>query len=158
MLCRKSHNNKKHEIIDYSNMIENKNEIKEAINKFKTKIDAFNNVINDLIEKIIYISKNVNEFYKISYDVINNYELQNRNYEILKNIDIIKKNIKINEIDEIIKETKINIQIQKLMKMYEKMIDLSSKEKNPLLLAAIEGGVKLPKLPITVLKTIFGSS
>ena len=152
MLCRKSHN--RHTIVDYSNMIENKNEIKENINKFKAKIDTFNNIINELIEKLIYISRNVNEFYKISYDVVNNYELQNRNYEILKNIDSIKKNIKVNDIDEIIKEKKINIQILKIMKMYEKMIDLSSKDKNPLILTAIEEGVKLP---ITALKSIFGS-
>ena len=78
MLCRKSHNNKKHKIIDYSNMIENKDEIKENLNEFKKKIDTLNNEIKEIIEKLNIISKNINEFYKIQYDIVNNYELQNK--------------------------------------------------------------------------------
>jgi hypothetical protein len=121
MLCRKSHNNKKHKIIDYSNMIENKNEIKENLNEFKKKIDTLNNQIKRIIAILNIVSKNINEFYKIQYDIVNNYELQNKNYEILKNINIIKKNIKFNDIDEIIKEDKIENKIQKIIKIYDKL-------------------------------------
>ena len=122
MLCKKSHINNNHKIIDYSNMIQNKKDIKENINEFKNKIDKFKKEIEEIIKKLNIVSKNINVFYKIHHDIINSFELQNKNYEILKNINMICNNIKNNDINGIINEGKINIKIQKIINIYNKMI------------------------------------
>ena len=60
-------------------------------------------------------------FYKINYDMINNYKKENINYQILKNINEIKNNIKIKNIDEIINENNINNIFKYLLDLFQKM-------------------------------------
>ena len=120
MICQKNHN-KEHNIQNFAYILENKNEIIEELNVFKTKIDRFNDIIKEIIEILNNIMNNINIFYTINYDIIKNYKKQNKNYEILRNISEIKNNIKLNDIDEIINEKNIIDQIEKIINISNKM-------------------------------------
>ena len=66
------------------------------MNNFKNMIDIFKNDINNIIKILTEIISAFDNYYKINYDIINNFQIQNRNYEILQNINEVKNNIKIN--------------------------------------------------------------
>ena len=123
MLCENEHN-KNHNIIDYKNLIINKNIIKSEVNEFKELIDKFNNEIDKLIDLLSKLKDNMKIYYKIYFDIVNNYEIQNKNYEILKNINEIHNNMKKNDIKEIkyvINENNINLKLNKMIEIYNKM-------------------------------------
>ena len=92
--CESKH--KEHKIISFSDIFPNIDDIKTEMNKFKNMIDIFKNDINKIIKILTEIISAFDNYYKINYDIINNFQIQNRNYEILQNINEIKNNIKIN--------------------------------------------------------------
>ena len=115
MICEKDH--KLHEIIyfgDIYNENNNLNELKEYINKLNIEI-------NKIISKLEYIKINIEKYYNISYNIINNEN--NQNYYILnnKNEFINNNNIIIKDIKEIINDNKVNNKIIKLLNIYDKM-------------------------------------
>jgi len=118
--CEIEHNN--HEIIKYINILPNENKIKGEINQFRNKIDKLNNKINNIINILNKIKENIEIYYKINNDAMNNYIKENLNYEILYNINEIKNNIKIKDIDEIINDNNINNEFKNLLNIYNKMI------------------------------------
>ena len=73
MKCKSKHNSK-HRIINYENILPDDDEIKEEIGKFRKKIDKLNEDINKIIEILKLISENMEIYYKINYDLLNNYE------------------------------------------------------------------------------------
>ena len=101
-------------------------EIKEEVKGFRKKIDTFNENINLLIKILEKIKQNMEIYYKINYDMINNYNNDNINYQILENINEIKNNIRVTELDEITNENNINNKFKYLFDLYQKM----TKEKN----------------------------
>ena len=120
MFCEKEHDSN-HKKIEYKNIIENKTEIKKEINNFRNKIDLFINNIKEIIEKLNDIIKNIDIYYKINYDIINNYDIKKKNYESIKNVNEIKNNVKLNIIDEIITESDIKIKFEKIINIYNNM-------------------------------------
>jgi len=121
ILCKSKHN-KNHEIINFENIYPNVEEKKEELNKFKNKIDILNKDINEIIKILNVVKENINIYYQINYDLINNYEIHKRNYHILKNINCIKSNVKIiNDIDEIIKEKNMKEKINYILNLYNKI-------------------------------------
>ena len=110
--CEKEHIN--HEKIYFDDILPNIN------NDIKIYIDKLNKEINDIIDKLKNIMKNMKIYYNIYNDIIKN---KNKNYEILHNINIfIKYNeIIIKDIKEIINDNKIDNKIKKLMNIYDKM-------------------------------------
>ena len=60
------------------------------------------------------------KYYKINYDLINNYKKENINYQILENINEIKNNIKLKDIDEIINNNDINNKFKNILYLSEK--------------------------------------
>ena len=119
MLCENEHNkdNNNHNIIDYKRLIENKNELNNEMNKFKKKIDKFNDDIKKIIELLSDVVKKMNIYYEINNNLVNNYEPQNKNFEILQNIKEIKNNILMKDIDEIINEKNIIYKFEKIMQI-----------------------------------------
>ena len=107
MICEEEHKN--HENIYLGDMIINENELKNKINELNKDINKLNNNINEIINILNEIKENINKYYIIIKDIINNYDIKNRNYKILYNIkeiynnnDIIKDINKINNENNII--------------------------------------------------------
>ena len=83
--CENEHSN--HKKTYFKDILENESEIKEEVKEFRKKIDDLNENINYLIKILESIKINIEIFYKINYDIINNYKKENINYQILKNIN-----------------------------------------------------------------------
>ena len=118
--CGKEHNN--HSVISYSNIM-NEDKIKNNLKEFKIKIDIINDDIRKMIEILTTVRKNMELFYKINSDILNNYEVKKRNYEIFRNINFIEKNIKNQEIDEIIND-------DNLVRKFKKILNINNKIRN----------------------------
>jgi len=83
----KSHNN--HNLIYHKDIIkniENNNNIEEL----KIKIDKLNKEIKEIINKLNKIIKNIDIYFKINENLINNNNIRNRNYQVLINIKAYK--------------------------------------------------------------------
>ena len=118
-LCQENHKN--HEVINYKSIKLNIEEISQKLIEFRKKIDIFNREIKDIITKLNKIIANIEMYYKINSDLVNNYTIENNNYQILQNIINIKYNINIKDIDEIINNNNISNKFQKLMNIYDKI-------------------------------------
>ena len=75
---------------------------------FREKLVLFKKNIKEMINILNSISENMDNYYKIIYDLLNNYNLRQRNYEILKNINSIRNFIQLEDIDKIIDEDNDN--------------------------------------------------
>ena len=73
--CLKSHcnNNNFHNAIEYKNLIGNKNEIKNEINKFKNKIETFKSDVKKIIDILNAIIKKANIYLEVNNSLLNNY-------------------------------------------------------------------------------------
>ena len=107
MKCEMKHNNH-HEIINYKNILPDEDQIKKELKIFKDKIDKLKETIEEAIKeltnKLNNIYDNFQKLYKISYDIVYNYNLRQRNYEILENVNSVKDLIKEGDIYNIIGE------------------------------------------------------
>ena len=115
-LCMKCENeNNNHNEIYFKDILQNQND------ELKNYIDKLNNEVKEIINKLKEIMKNLEIYYKISNNYINNRE--NRNYEILQKmnqfIDYNKEVIK--EIKEIINDNNIENKFKKIININQKM-------------------------------------
>ena len=80
-------------------------------------------VIHEIIEKLKNVINNMDIYYRISGDVINNYNMQYRNYQILQNINELNifNNIFINDINSIINNYDIRHQFNYIINIYSKL-------------------------------------
>ena len=108
------------QIISYKNIIPNKDEVENNLEKFKRKIDKLNENMEEIIKMINKIRNNMNLLYNIYQDIIINYKIKNRNYEKLKNISLIN-NINLNYIDEIINNDDIFIKLKNIVNIHNIM-------------------------------------
>ena len=119
-ICEQEHD-KNHDFVYLNKLIPNK---ENNINKLRSKIDNLKNEIKGIINKLQKIMDNMEIYYNINNNIINNYDKKYKNYEKLiniKNIDNYNKII-IKDIDEIINENKIENKIKNLYNIYDKMI------------------------------------
>ena len=128
MACEIDHNNT-HKIINYRDIMINKEKMKEEIKNFGIKIETLKNIIYNIINKLNRVIDNFELYYKINYDIINNFEMQNKNYQTLKNINTIYNNIKINDIDKIINDDNINNKFINILNLSNQIIE-KDKDKN----------------------------
>ena len=120
-LCEKcEENHSKHKKVYFKDILSNEYEIMEEVKEFRKKIDKFNDNINLIIKILEKVKINMEIYYKINYDLINNYKKENINYQILENINEIKNNIKLNDIDEIINDNDIKNKFKNILNLYEK--------------------------------------
>ena len=109
--CIKEH--KKHDILPYSDILPDKDELLNKLKELEKEKDKLINDINDMINKLNNIKDNITIIYNIYNNMINKYEDKYRNYEILESIN--NMNI-INDIK--------NIKFENIMNIYEKMNNL----------------------------------
>ena len=118
-LCE--NNNKEHKINLLKEIIPNKKDLKENLAKIKRYIDQFGNIINKFNKILNNVKENLEQFYKIGKDLLNNYEIKNINYENLFNIKKIIKNNIIKDIKEINKENDIKNKFNGILDVYNKL-------------------------------------
>ena len=122
MKCETKHNNN-HNIINYKDILPDEDEIKKDLKKFKDKIDKLKETIKELINWLNNIYDNFQKLYKISYDIVYNYNLRQRNYEILENVNSVKDLINAKDIDDIIDKNIPYInKFKKFSDIYDKML------------------------------------
>ena len=121
ILCESDHRN--HTKIFFSDiqsnkqdLLKDKKELRNAIDKLKNNIDGIKNILNKILI-------NIEIYYNINKDLINNYDSKKKNYYILKNINKIKegnKNI-IEDLNNINNEKDFNLKFSHLMEIYENL-------------------------------------
>ena len=128
MVCEIEH--KTHNIILYRNIFPNEAQIKQQIEEFRKKVDEFKKIVQNIITKLVKVIENIDILFKINFDIIDNYKLQNRNYTILQNLNGIQNNIKLCDIDEIINNNNVNEQFKKIINIYNKMMNKDDDKDN----------------------------
>ena len=118
IICENEH--EEHEIIYFKKLM-NIDEIKENLKKYKSKVEKLNNIIKEPIMKLNKVMECMENYYTINNDLIQNYEIKNRNYEILYNLNEINNNIHIKELDSIINSKDLNIIMNNILLIYNKM-------------------------------------
>ena len=118
-ICLKCENEHKNEnsLIYYKDIIPDINDTNKE--EIKLKIEQFNNIIKEIIEKLNKTMNKIKIYYKI-YNITNNTDMININYQILNNInEILNYNNKIiiNDINEIIEEPDDYKKINKIIKI-----------------------------------------
>lgn len=104
-LCEIAHT-KNHVFIYHKDIIKNEDEIKNNLNNLKINVEKFKNEIYSIINKLNQIINNMELYYKISSNIINNFNTKNKNYQSLTSINNINdnNNAVIEEIKQIIAE------------------------------------------------------
>ena len=116
MACEIEHRG--HKGINLGEMLLNEN---NNLKEFKEYIDKLNKEIIDIIKKLENIMTNMEIYYKINYNIINNNK--KRNYETLKNINefIYYNNNIIKDIKEILNDKDKNNKINNIINIYNKI-------------------------------------
>ena len=119
--CEKAH--KMHDILSYCDLFPEQNEKQKELDEFKNLIDKVKIEIKEIINICDNFIGNIEIYYKIYNDIINNYDYnnKNRNYQILKNINDIKDKNIINDMNEIVKEKNKSLKFDKIYEIYNKM-------------------------------------
>ena len=122
IVCEAEHNS--HKITHFSKILPNIDEIKRKRNETRNIIDKFKENIRDVAEKEIFskILKNLESYYIIFNDIINNYDINYINYEILNNLNEFNNdNSFINDLNDIINEDNNNKKNNKINILYNKI-------------------------------------
>ena len=118
--CENDHS--QHEVIPFSKLMKNKNELIKQNTNLKKDVDNFKKIINDITEKLNKVRDNMDIYFDINKMLINSTKRTYRNYEELVSINEINNNNTIQtDINSIINENNINNQINGIMEMYKKM-------------------------------------
>ena len=121
-LCGIEHN-RKHEIINLKEIL-NK-DIDKNLNEFRENIENLKCHLNEIIKKITKIIDNLEIFYKMNEEIINNYDFKNNNYQIIKNINTLNDYDKkiIEDINKIILENKFDTKLKYIDNLYKEMMN-----------------------------------
>ena len=129
--CCETEHNKNHEIKSFIDFTYSKEELSKIIIIFQERISEVNEKIEEIINIMNELKKNIENYNDIFCDILNNYEQDNRNYYILKNINELLNNDIIQDINNICNNKANNLcsYFKKFMKLYSKMnINNISKE------------------------------
>ena len=119
-MCEKEH--KTHNSIFFGDIIIYKeNYIKELLD-FRKNIDKFQEDLNSIINLLMNISESINNYYKISEDIIKNYNIDKLNYNILMNYDAFFEHNKIlyESINQIIGTKDLNKKFEIINNLFNK--------------------------------------
>ena len=88
--CTREH--EQHEVFEIKDV--DIGEAKEKLELIKSEIQKVTNKINEIIEHLIRFIDEINMYYEINKNILNNYDLEkrNRNYQVLESINNIKIN------------------------------------------------------------------
>ena len=87
----------------------------------KKKIDLLKKEINKLKYTLEYVSRNLEKYYKLNEQIINNFEENRRNYQVLYNIKELNNSFLFKDIDEIVFIENIIVKVRNIFNMYHKM-------------------------------------
>ena len=116
-LCDKEH--VRHKTTEFSHLKPDIEKSKKKLKEFRTVLDTLTNQIQDIIKKLNQLLEDMNIYYEINKNILQNYEENNINYQTLKNINEFNINNKIYEkIKNIISYTNIKDKIQDILDLY----------------------------------------
>ena len=120
-LCESEHS--KYKTITYGSILPKKDELEKSINNSEKILIEFKENVNKIISKLNDVIKNIDEYFNIYKNIINNFDARNKNYIILKNINDINvfNNDFMNKLNNIINDTNINNKFKLLMEILEKI-------------------------------------
>ena len=130
--CQIEHNNN-HEIILYAEIAPNINNIKNTLKELKYIIDRFSNNVDDIIDLFKNIKANIEQYYTINNEILNNYSIKKRSYEIfsnLNNVRNINNNKIIKDLNDIINEKDIKTKFSKIYNLNDKIKNKTDELKN----------------------------
>ena len=121
-ICELNHD-KDHNIITHKEILIDQ-DYKQNLKKLKAKINDLKSLFEEYNKKMKLIINNIEEYYNLCFDFINNYDKRNRNYQTLKNLDkIYDINLQFqNDINNIIEDKNFLNQVNSLKNIYDKMI------------------------------------
>ena len=121
MICEEEHND--HDIVSFGKMITKKNNLKLKMNELRIAIDKFNNNVKEIIDILNKMIQNMEQYYKININIMNNYDMKNKNYETFYNIKEIMNynNNFLNKIDAINNDPNIRNKFNSILDIYENM-------------------------------------
>ena len=119
IMCDNEHKN--HNIIFFGDLIQNLDTMKEKLSGVKQVVNIFNGKIKNIIRKLNELSEEIDIYYKIQIEMLNNYDMRNKNYNVLFNINQIGIN------DEILEKLNNINKIQNLTNEIFNIIDLYNK-------------------------------
>ena len=119
--CVQEHNN--HNNIDLGEILINEEDIIKNKNELKEYINKLNNNIEEIIIKLNNVKEYYNTYYNIYNIITNGYNIENINYEILQNIIEFKNynNVIIHDINNIINSSNINDKFNNIINIYNKI-------------------------------------
>ena len=120
-LCKEDNEHADHEIILFNDLEPNENSLKENLKELKKKIESLKKEANKITYTLEYIINNMEKYYKINQQIINNYEANRRNYQILYNIKELNNSSVIKDIDEIVSNESISVKIINFLDIFKKM-------------------------------------
>ena len=121
IMCEKDHVG--HKVVSCGSFMPDKNNLNNGINKLKVKIEELKQNINEIIYKLNELTNNLDIYYKIYSDLIDNYSYKNRNYIEIKNLNDMNdyNNNLIENVNNIIKDKNIKRRCGKIFELYEEM-------------------------------------
>ena len=97
-ICNECKEHDEHDSILFVNIVPNLEEKKKILDEIKICINSINASIKEVIIQLNKFSEDINQFYEINKNILNNYRDNNHlNFQILKNLDEINNNNKIYE-------------------------------------------------------------
>lgn len=126
-ICYNEHSD--HELINFEEILPNKNTTKKEMLKLSKNINKLNEIIKDIISKLISIIESNEVYYRISNDYIFNYDI--KNYQMINNIKEFKNfnAIIMNDFNKIINENIITNKFNYIMDISNKINKKINSEK-----------------------------
>ena len=120
------------------------NKVENEINEFQAKFENFNNKIKEIINTLNKISENINLFYEITQDKMENSELVEKDDEIINNIKVIIDNYEnfINDIEQSLENNKLT----NISENFNKIINSYKESNKDIIKYKINEGDKLVKV------------
>ena len=120
MYCEKDHN--KHNLFTFGPNIPNNDILQKKKDELRIKIDKLKNNIEDIKNILNKTFENMEYFYKIYVDIIDNYNFKKINYELIYNINkAILNNKIIDDLTDIVNDNNICNKFKNIFNIYDKM-------------------------------------
>ena len=111
----------KHKNHNKISLIRDLDKMPDDMNNMRNILDAFNDNINIIINRLKKVSENLETYYKIYTDLITAYKDKKMTKELIHNIEELKGNKMLDDISSINNENNLTKKINKILEIYNKM-------------------------------------